>query len=66
ARQSRYLWLIPVIVLQFGYITALSFARTGVATGGWGTWPGLWAVHGAVFAVALIIIMVSLGRWARR
>ena len=66
ARQSRYLWLIPVIVLQFGYITALSFARTGVATGGWGTWPGLWAVHGAVFAVALMIVMVSLGRWARR
>jgi len=44
----------------------LSFARTGVATGGWGTWPGLWAVHGAVFAVALMIVMISLGRWARR
>lgn len=61
ARQSRYLWLIPVILLQFGYLTMLSFGRTGIATGGWLDWPGLWSIHGGI-----ALIGAGLMLWTHR
>tara|TARA_B100001093_G_scaffold199904_1_gene192098 strand:+ start:378 stop:1448 length:1071 start_codon:yes stop_codon:yes gene_type:complete len=44
-RQSRFLWIIPVILIQFGYITALSYAQKAVALGQWLPFPGLFWVH---------------------
>ena len=44
-RQSRFLWVIPVIVIQFGYITALSYAQKAITLGQWLPWPGLFWVH---------------------
>ncbi|MGA1208010.1 MAG: LPS export ABC transporter permease LptF [Litorivicinaceae bacterium] len=65
ARQSRYLWLMPVIVLQFGYITALSFSRTGVSAGDLSPWPGLWSVHAIMVILAAFCVGIVSWRWRR-
>ena len=44
-RQGRFIWVIPIILIQFGYITALSFAQKAITAGHWAPWPGLFWVH---------------------
>ena len=34
-RQGRFIWVIPIILIQFGYITALSFAQKAITAGHW-------------------------------
>jgi len=63
-RQSRFIWVIPIIVIQFLYITALSFAEKAVVTGQMTAWPGLAWVHLGVLIGGLILLW--LGQWARR
>ena len=67
-RQSRFIWVIPIILIQFGYITALSFAQKAVTLGQWLPWPGLFWVHLVVLAVAVLLIGFGwLGqRWRLR
>jgi len=67
-RQSRFIWVIPIILIQFGYITALSFAQKAVTLGQWLPWPGLFWVHLVVLAVAVLLIGFGwLGqRWGIR
>lgn len=63
-RQSRLVWVIPVIVLQFGYVTALSFAEQAVARAVWPPWPGVLWVHGGFLLASLCLL--KLGPIARR
>lgn len=63
-RQSRFVWVIPIIVIQFLYITALSFAEKAVMTGGITPWPGLLWVHGGVLSLGLGVLV--FGQWARQ
>ncbi len=63
-RQSRFIWVIPIIVIQFLYITALSFAEKAIVTGQMMPWPGLAWVHLGVLIGGLILLW--LGQWARR
>ncbi len=63
-RQSRFIWVIPVILIQFGYITALSFAEKAVTLGQWSPWPGLFWVHLILIGAASLVI--GLGSFARR
>ena len=63
-RQSRFIWVIPIIVIQFLYITALSFAEKAVMTGGLAPWPGLWWVHAAVLGLGIAVLFV--GQWIRQ
>ena len=60
-RQSRFIWVIPIILIQFGYITALSFAQKAVTSGQWMPYPGLLWVHIAVIIiVSLCMLAVSV------
>ncbi len=62
-RQSRFLWVIPVILIQFGYITALSYAQKAITLGQWLPWPGLFWVHlTLICAFSLSIGFVYLAR----
>ena len=62
-RQSRFLWIIPVILIQFGYITALSYAQKAIMLGQWLPWPGLFWVHLILIgASGLFVGFVSLAR----
>ena len=62
-RQSRFTWVIPIILIQFGYITALSFAQKAVTLGQWPLWPGLFWVHLVlIVAVLICIAVVSIGQ----
>ena len=64
-RQSRFIWVIPIILIQFGYITALSFAQKAVSVGQWMVWPGLFWVH--LFLIGVVsICMVAVTSGQRR
>ena len=63
-RQSRFIWVIPIILIQFGYITALSFAQKAVTLGQWLPWPGLFWVHLVVLTV--VVLLIGFGRLGQR
>ena len=63
-RQSRFLWVIPVIVLQFSYLTGLSFAQKAVMRAEIPPWPGLFWVHAVV--VSVLVALLVVGPWLRR
>ena len=63
-RQSRFIWVIPIILIQFGYITALSFAQKAVTLGQWSLWPGLFWVH--LILIGAVSLVIGLGSLARR
>jgi lipopolysaccharide export system permease protein len=63
-RQSRFLWVIPVIVFQFFYITGLSFAQKAVMRGEIPPWPGVFVVH--LVVLALVIVVLMIGPWIKR
>ena len=67
-RQSRFIWVVPIILIQFSYITALSFAQKAITLGQWLPWPGLFWVHLVVLAAVVLLIGVGwLGRrWGLR
>ncbi|MDC1319387.1 LPS export ABC transporter permease LptF [Litorivicinus sp.] len=60
-RQSRFIWVIPIILIQFSYVTALSFAQKAVTLGQIAPWPGVFWVHIAVLGIGLaLLILVRL------
>ena len=63
-RQGRFIWVIPIILIQFGYITALSFAQKAITAGHWAPWPGLFWVH-LVF-LGGVSLAIGFGSFARR
>ena len=63
-RHSPFVWIIPIILIQFTYITALSLAQKAVATEKWSPLPGLLTVHLTVLGLGLALLCVS--RFARR
>jgi len=63
-RQSQFIWVIPIILLQFGYITALSFAQKAITLGQWSPWPGLFWVH--LMVLAVVVMLIGFGRLGRR
>ena len=63
-RQSRFIWVIPIILIQFGYITALSFVQKAVTLGQWLPWPGLFWVHLVVLTV--VVLLIGFGRLGQR
>ncbi len=63
-RQGRFMWVIPIILIQFGYITALSFAQKAIMAGHWSPWPGLFWVH-LVF-LGGVSLAIGFGSFARR
>ena len=58
-RQSRFIWVIPIILIQFSYITALSFAQKAITLGQWLPWPGLFWVHLVVLVVVVTLVMFA-------
>lgn len=63
-RQSRFLWVIPVILFQFFYMTALSFAQKAVMRGEIPPWPGVFLVH--LVVLGLIVVILFVGPWVKR
>ncbi len=64
SRQSRFLWIIPVILIQFGYMTALSYAQKAITLGQWSPWPGLLWIH--LIVIGAFGLFFGLGSLARR
>lgn len=63
-RQSRFLWVIPVILFQFFYMTGLSFAQKAVMRGEIPPWPGVLSVH--VLVLGLAVLLILIGPWVQR
>lgn len=65
-RQGRYLGMIPAILLYIIYLVALNAARDQVKMGKLSPDLGLWVVHMAFFALALLFLnWANLRRWLR-
>ena len=62
-RQGRFMWVIPIILIQFGYITALSFAQKAITLGQWSPWPGLFWVH--LVLIGAVSLVIGFGSFAR-
>ncbi len=62
-QQGRFIWVIPIILIQFAYITALSFVQKAITAGDWAPWPGLFWVH-LVFFVG-VSLAIGFGSFAR-
>ena len=64
-RTHRLFWLVPVILIQFVYISGLMLAKQSISLGYMGIFPGLLWVHAAVIAAGLGVLGVRyvLRRW---
>ena len=62
-RQGRYARVLPVLLVFFLYINALTAGRNAVSHGALGRLPGMWSVHlGFALVAALIIAWPALRR----
>ena len=62
-RKSRFIWVIPIILVQFGYITALSFVQKTITLGQWPPWPGVFWVH--LTLIGMVVLSIGLRSLAR-
>ena len=64
-RTHRFFWLVPVILIQFIYISGLMLAKQSISQGHLAIFPGLFWVHGAVIAAGMCVIGIrhAVARW---
>lgn len=65
-RQGRYLGMIPAILLYIIYLVALNAARDQIKLGKLDPVLGLWVIHGAFLALAVLLFnWGNLRRWIK-
>lgn len=54
-RQNRFIWMVPIMLLQFIYFMLLTMGQGAISEGRMSPWPGLLWVHLAVLALGVLL-----------